>query len=869
MIQKDVPYPSLDTPCVLLDLDKLESNIGEMSRLVVEAGVKLRPHIKVHQCADIAKMQLEAGACGVEVGIIAQAEAMAEQGINDIIIAHPNFYSSQKQAALKKLLSKSALKLAIVIDMLEQAEGISHVGQEINQKVPILLKIDTNRVAQGGSRFGVLPGKTVLQLSRRLTQLPGIEFRGIYAHEMGGGGTPEGVENVSWKTAEYMSEMARMLKQEDIRTDHVSVGSSPTFRYTCRWLKEGKFSEITEIHPGNCAIGDIMYMRSLGNIRETCALTVLTTVMSTTHPSWAMIDSGYKTFGNDSLRAAANDPNFTWNGKPAFGSVQGRSDLWLGGLSAESATITYIEPEPKRLSLGERVEIVPNNATLVINIHDTLYGVRNISSNDNIGGIQMGTGLQLKLLSPEDVSGIYEKTLGILSTKGVKVNHTQALKILDKAGAVVSFDDQQVKFPKEVIEWALQTVPHQVTIASSDGNNDMILPHPNGKIYGGTCIQSMRRLNPDSDNYEDFTLKTVAEWYQLIDALDGIDSFAIITASDVPEETSDIHGLKVAFENCSKAITLLAYSLESVEYLFELMLAKAGSEAALGKRPMLRISPTSFTPFEFKPMDMEEIIQACRYGVPLYPNSLPISGGTAPITIAGTVLLSSVEQLAMLVMAQLMNPGHPVIGCGADWTIDMLTGKCLMGSVEGALCKAATIQFVKDAFHIPVASSAYSDAYLPDGQAMIEKTLKGLLLAMAGNDSLEIAGRTGAPNTASPVALIMDSNLVNIINRVKLGVKVDDDTLALKDLLDTAPGTGHFMDRAHTLKHCREALRPELFMLPRSVEIWEAEGRKDLYARAVDKYREMKKELQPEQLPEEVQKEMNLIAKRADERLAR
>jgi trimethylamine:corrinoid methyltransferase-like protein len=481
----------------------------------------------------------------------------------------------------------------------------------------------------------------------------------------------------------------------------------------------------------------------------------------------------------------------------------------------------------------------------------------------------MDKNLQLKLLSPDEVSSIYEKTLGILSTKGVKINHPQALKILDKAGAVVNYDDQQVKFPKDVIEWALQTVPHSMTIASSDGNHDEVRPHPSGKVYGSTCIQSMRRLNPDSGNYEDFNLKTVAEWYQLIDALDGIDCCSIITPSDVPEETSDIHGLKVAFENCSKPIGLLAYSLESVEYLFELMLVKAGSEAALRKRPMLTIGPTSFTPFEYKPMDMEEIIQACRYGVPLQPCTLPISGGTAPITIAGTVLLASVEQLAMLVMAQLMNPGHPVIGSASDWTRDRVTGKCNMGSVETALCIATTSQFLRDAFCIPVSANPYSDAYSPDGQAMTERTLKIMLAAMAGADSVGGVGRTGAPNTASPLALIMDSNLVNIVNRVMLGVKVNDDTLALKDLLDTTPGTGHFMDRAHTLKHCREALRPELFMLPRSVEIWEAEGKKDLYARAVDKYREMKKELQPEQLPDEVRKEMNLIAKRADARLGK
>ena len=102
MVKQPVPYPSLDTPAVLVDMDKLEANIGEMSRLAKEAGVRLRTHIKVHECAEIAKMQLAAGACGVEVGPIAQAEAMAAEGIGDIIVAHPGYYGEQKLETLTK-----------------------------------------------------------------------------------------------------------------------------------------------------------------------------------------------------------------------------------------------------------------------------------------------------------------------------------------------------------------------------------------------------------------------------------------------------------------------------------------------------------------------------------------------------------------------------------------------------------------------------------------------------------------------------------------------------------------------------------------------------------------------------------------------
>jgi len=372
MTEQKIHYPSLDTPAVLVYLNTLEANISDMSRLATEAGVRLRPHIKVHENVSIAKMQIDAGACGVEVGAVEQAEAMAEQGIDDIVIAHPNFYGGPKGEILKKLLNQSALKLAMVVDMLEQAEIISQVAQAVGKKIPVLIKVDLGR----SSRFGVLSGEPVLNLARKLRQLPGIDLVGIYGHEMGVKPTPEGKDEAALEAATIMAENAKMLRKEGITIEHVSIGASPTFRSTCRFIKEGKFPEITEVHPGQCVIGDIMYMRAGGNIREACAVTVLTTVMSTSHPDWAIIDAGYKTFGADSLIAHRDTPDFFWDGKPSFGSVQGRPDLWLGRLSAETSCLYYTDPG-KRLNLGQRLEIVPNNATLVINIHDQIYGVRN------------------------------------------------------------------------------------------------------------------------------------------------------------------------------------------------------------------------------------------------------------------------------------------------------------------------------------------------------------------------------------------------------------------------------------------------------------------------------------------------------------
>ncbi|HER23995.1 MAG TPA: hypothetical protein ENO17_02950 [Candidatus Atribacteria bacterium] len=373
MTKQTVPYQYLDTPVCLLDLNKLETNIKLIQQAANEAGVKLRPHTKVHESAYIAKMQLEAGASGIEVGAINQAEPMAEAGISDIFIVHP-FFGEHKLETLKRLLSRwPKFKFTIVVDMVEQAEGISKVAQAIGKTVPLVIKLDT-----GVDRYGVAPGEPTLNLAKKLQQVPGIELIGLYAHESGAKPTEENIAEMAYDVASKTCEMARMLKKEGFKMEHVSVGASSTHFSTCRYIKEGKFSEITELHPGQRVIGDVRCMMGLGITKEQCALTVLVSIMSTTHPNYVVIDAGWKTFSSESMIERRETPGFFWNGKPTYGSIQRRSDIRFARIAAETGWIYYMEGAKKDLKVGDRLEIVPNNVSSVINTHDKIYGVRNI-----------------------------------------------------------------------------------------------------------------------------------------------------------------------------------------------------------------------------------------------------------------------------------------------------------------------------------------------------------------------------------------------------------------------------------------------------------------------------------------------------------
>jgi D-serine deaminase-like pyridoxal phosphate-dependent protein len=374
MREQRMPVSAIETPAVIIYMDVLEANIAEMSRLAREAGVRLRPHTKIHECPEIAEMQIAAGACGIEVGAIERALCMAEAGIDDILIAHP-FYGDHKLAIMARLLDKPGLKITVMADMMEQAEGISRVATALGKRIPILLKVNT-----GGDRFGVPPGEPALHAAKQLCRLQGVAFEGIYIHESGGKQTPEGMERLAFDSATMAVETAKLLAREGIAGAHVSVGASPTLRATCALLKGGRFPEITEIHPGHCVIGDMWHVRALVTPREACAAAVLCTVMSAANPRHIVIDAGYKLFGADSLIQYQNTPGFFWQGKPSFGSVQGRKDLWPGRISAETACVQYMETDiapEKRLRIGDRLEIVPNNATLSISTQEKIYGVRN------------------------------------------------------------------------------------------------------------------------------------------------------------------------------------------------------------------------------------------------------------------------------------------------------------------------------------------------------------------------------------------------------------------------------------------------------------------------------------------------------------
>jgi trimethylamine:corrinoid methyltransferase-like protein len=481
----------------------------------------------------------------------------------------------------------------------------------------------------------------------------------------------------------------------------------------------------------------------------------------------------------------------------------------------------------------------------------------------------MATKLKLELLSKEEVANMYDKCLHLLSTKGERVEHEEALKLLDKAGAQVDFGKQIVKYPADMVEEAIRKAPKSFPMAGQIEENDFIIPDPNGLFYTRTSTGAPQYAEPESTKYHPTTLADVAEWGQLTSLLEDMNCCTFPSPQDVPGETADIHALKVLFENTTKHIVTQPYSLKAIKYLYELAIVAAGSEEAYRKRPIMSMLACTLPPFTFPDLYAEVVIYASRLGVPFFPNPMTVAGAAAPITIPGTVLQGGTEIMGKITMSYLLNPkGVPAIPHLGVFTLDMITGRTLRSSIESIMAAAASAQFVTEAIHVPSCTHGFStDSYISDGQAVMDVMLRNLMVVLAGADMLVNAGHIANGIAASPVQLIIDNKITTISKRIKAGLKVDDDTLAWQEILDTEPG-GHYLELAHTLKHCREALRTGLSVTqPR--DTWMAEGSKDLLTRMVEEYHDMKKKLQPRELPSEVKREMERIVKKADEELAK
>jgi D-serine deaminase-like pyridoxal phosphate-dependent protein len=342
-----MPRDEIDTPVLLVDLDALEHNIEKLAAHFTAAGKNLRPHTKSHKTPTIASKQLEAGAIGITCAKVGEAEAMADAGIIDILIAN-EVIGAKKIQRLMDLAARCDIMAAV--DNPQNLADLDAAAAQANVRPRVLLEINI-----GHNRCGITPGDAAVALGRQAAACTHLRFAGIMGYE----GHVVDLEDKQERESGAHQCIQRLVDTradlEQAGLDVEIVSASGTGDYYISTTYAG----VTEVQAGSYALMDAAYGKLDLGFHH--ALSVLTTVTSRPSPEQVITDAGLKSLTPE-------------HGVP---EIKNRDDLFCEALSEEHGRLRTTSGHGTDLAVGDILEFVPGHGCTTINLHDHLYVIRN------------------------------------------------------------------------------------------------------------------------------------------------------------------------------------------------------------------------------------------------------------------------------------------------------------------------------------------------------------------------------------------------------------------------------------------------------------------------------------------------------------
>ena len=336
----------LDTPCFVVDLDLMERNIEKMAGYFRNRPAGLRPHMKHHKTPEIAHKQLAAGAVGVCCQKLGEAEAMADAGVDNILIT----YEIIGPAKIHRLVDLAGrVNLMVTVDDAANVNDLSEAARSARVSLGVLIDINC-----GQNRCGVDPGEPALALAREVNDAPGLELKGLCGYE----GHLQAVADLSERTARARDAMAQVLataeaiRDTGIPLEIISAGGTGTYNIT------GDYPGVTEVQAGSYVFMDAAYRRVTQDFEA--AGTVLASVISRGAPDRAVLDCGMKAISTDQ-----------WPPQ-----VIGLPGVEVGGASDEHLTVRLTDSDSRQLRPGDKLELIPGHNDTTVHLHTHLFAVR-------------------------------------------------------------------------------------------------------------------------------------------------------------------------------------------------------------------------------------------------------------------------------------------------------------------------------------------------------------------------------------------------------------------------------------------------------------------------------------------------------------
>ncbi len=374
----------LSTPALLVEQSRLQNNLSNMQSVADANDVALRPHTKTHKSIALARQQHDRGAEGLTVATVREAETFAEAGFDDVRVAYP-VTGRDKHERLQALRAEATI--SFTVDTVAGADQASAVYAETDAPVDVLMEVDV-----GHGRCGVhwSDHTAAVTLARHVASLPGLRLAGLLTHAgqayngpSDGETEAEALRRVARHERDRMLSVASTLAEADVsdvtpETFEISVGSTPSMAAFENAEHDG--FRVTEIRPGNYVMHDGIQVALGAASLDDCALTVLTTVISTQEKpdgtSHAFVDAGKKVFTTD-----------TGHGTDGHGialadatTMRPHPGLRVDHLSEEHGWLTLAGDAD--LTVGDQLRIVPNHACVTVANLDALHVVDGTSIVD-------------------------------------------------------------------------------------------------------------------------------------------------------------------------------------------------------------------------------------------------------------------------------------------------------------------------------------------------------------------------------------------------------------------------------------------------------------------------------------------------------
>ena len=335
----------LSTPALLLDAETFESNIRLMADAAARAGKRLRPHAKAHKCIEIAKRQIRAGAVGVCVATVDEADLMVSAGVNGVLLTSPIAHRAKCERIAH--LAGVAPDLTVVVDHADQVQLYSDAADRAGVILNVLVDLDV-----GDHRTGVAPGERAWQLTKRIVAKRSLVFKGLQAYSVRASHMDD-----SKARAEYSLNALRgahetqvLLASHGVETPLITGGSTGSYAADCA------LPYVTELQAGSYVLMDVAYGR-IGGLNFGNALTVAADVISANYPDRVTVDAGFKAF--------ATDRPFG----PVVQGFPGARYEWAG----DEFGYVFLDRAAHGIRLGDRLRFIPPHCDPTVNLYDRIH----------------------------------------------------------------------------------------------------------------------------------------------------------------------------------------------------------------------------------------------------------------------------------------------------------------------------------------------------------------------------------------------------------------------------------------------------------------------------------------------------------------